>query len=819
MCVFVYLDIYEVRVHEEADLDTKATLSETLEKKLRENKNCFGQFEINDIDWLDFDSARLTFVVNGKVPQASSLLPQGTLFLMCANNHVLHLPISVHVTRINRHSPTFLQSSYQYYVPVSMPVGSVIEVINVVDHDPIIYNSQISLSIIPSKNKDYFSIEHNGTLRVAKPLDQLELYKAINMTLVAMDYGSPQLFTATNITIIPVTVSEPMNVRVNFANSQYQIFEWDQPVYGSPDSFQVILFHNNLTIQQKNVNASKRNILFMLPLDAMTDYHVEVVAVHITGQSRSRRHKFNIQTNPIKCNGICSAGGSPMCFYSQFMRPRQYEDETGPHCVCYHGFTSRQCDVRQYCHEDVIDTAYGRMKWPSRAVNHTVELECPYSSDGEKTHRKCLWNANKRIPKWQPISETDICRKQSSVLIHLGVLANYAEKNAQTISGIEAVQRFLKSVLKFPAFNASAGNFDNEIAQNVAFVLDIVLSRNISELKGNTSELASSLLLYTQQFATKLPINHGVESRNGGIQFKTFEWVADALSFGTKVGPNCFLQMPTSYKSDVVRSVCIKNTTFYDPNHNSLPIFNVFSDLHSKLPSSHRLKVGIKVPSKEVNYTCAYFNEKTKEWSRSGMTVIDRQFEDSFILCESNQLGIFTLLPESYFENKSSYLSLLLEYLPLFTNATFVICSLALLFIVLIQKLGDPAFIFLLLLTIFIHIMQIVLITVSDYSNIQKYDKHCYLACQFALISISILVAFINNAIYIQNKEISDHTDNSTTNTSPAPISFSTTYGYAESVTSASSKDNATYRPGIDTIDLYPNMWKSVKRGPLVSLV
>ncbi|CEF59330.1 Cadherin domain and Fibronectin, type III domain and Immunoglobulin-like fold domain and Cadherin-like domain-containing protein [Strongyloides ratti] len=754
-------DIYEVRIHEDAEIGSKGTLNEALENELHKNKNCFGQFEIDDVDWLHFDSTRMMFIVDGQIPIASSILPQGILFLMCASNHMVNLPISIHVTRINRHQPTFSQKNYEFYVPLTMPVGSVIEQINVVDHDPIIYNSQISLSILPSKYKEYFDITKNGTFIVNKPLNNLQIHKLFTLQIIAMDYGSPQLFSTAKITIIPVTVSQPINIRVNYANSLYQIFEWDFPMYGTPTEFEVEVSYKNITLQKKNVSGTRTKTLFKLNLDSNNDYNFQVIAIDNQGESRSRIHKFKIQPNTISCQGSCGEGGKPMCYYNDYMRLEQYQDSDGLHCLCYHGYTSIQCDVKESCPEEIIDTPYGRIEWLKTIVNETIDVECPYSSDGDKIKRKCQWDSSKKIPKWEQISDNDSCRKQSSVLIHLGVLANYAQKNGQTISGVEAIQRFLRSILKFPAFDSTKTYFDNQVATHVAHVLDILMTRNSSDIKGNITLLSNSLQTYINQFTRKLPISYKVTSNQNRIQFNTFEWIDDKLNHGTNVGKDCYLKIPSSYKNDVIRSICIKNTSYYDKNHLSLPILNVFSDHHTQLPIGHLAVVGIRKPNKDVNYTCGYFNLKTNEWSKNGLYIVNHYYpDDEFIYCETSHLGIFTLLPENYFDNKFFTITKLFNILPIITNATIIICSLTLLFIVYFQKISDPAFTFLLIFLILTHLLQIAIISIPEYESLQKYDNIIYIIFQICLTSTAMLVAFINNTIYIQCSDINKDINN-----------------------------------------------------------
>lgn len=57
---------------------------------------------------------------------------------------------SIHVTRQNRHPPKFFADSIQFYAPVILNMKSEIGRLHVLDNDPIIYNSQIQLSILPN---------------------------------------------------------------------------------------------------------------------------------------------------------------------------------------------------------------------------------------------------------------------------------------------------------------------------------------------------------------------------------------------------------------------------------------------------------------------------------------------------------------------------------------------------------------------------------------------------------------------------------------------------------------------------------------------
>jgi hypothetical protein len=73
--------------------------------------------------------------------------------------------------------------------------------------------------------------------------------------------------------------------------------------------------------------------------------------------------------------------------------------------------------------------------------------------------------------------------------------------------------RFLSTLLQFPAFklNIHSAHFDAKIAEHVAQVLDVLVSRNFSALEGNNNDNSSLLLKkqiidYTKEFSRRLPV-------------------------------------------------------------------------------------------------------------------------------------------------------------------------------------------------------------------------------------------------------------------------------------------------------------------------
>ncbi|KIH53301.1 hypothetical protein ANCDUO_16573 [Ancylostoma duodenale] len=119
----------------------------------------------------------------------------------------------------------------------------------VYDNDPVIYNSERSLSF--TEDQPLLTVHSDGTLNLKEELSSQVAFKPIKMQastslvrlrdVLAIDYGSPQLFSIANLTIVPVTVSQVQNLRVNVATEEYQIFEWDSPSYGHPEKYRLTI--------------------------------------------------------------------------------------------------------------------------------------------------------------------------------------------------------------------------------------------------------------------------------------------------------------------------------------------------------------------------------------------------------------------------------------------------------------------------------------------------------------------------------------------------------------------------------------------------
>lgn len=96
-----------------------------------------------------------------------------------------------------------------------------------------------------------------------------------------------------------------------------------------------------------------------------------------------------------------------------------------------------------------------------------------------------------------------------------------------TASGFSAVQRFLASILKFPAFDQNVTNvqFDEKIAEHTVQVLDSMLGRNLKDLPGNVTHSRRELARFLSEFSHRLPTPYTLESPTGGLQMRSQHWV------------------------------------------------------------------------------------------------------------------------------------------------------------------------------------------------------------------------------------------------------------------------------------------------------
>uniref|UniRef100_A0A1I7SFW5 GPS domain-containing protein n=1 Tax=Bursaphelenchus xylophilus TaxID=6326 RepID=A0A1I7SFW5_BURXY len=680
------------------------------------------------------------------------------------------LTFSLHVTRRNRHPPKFSSDHYKFYAPVSLRPGLEVGRVVVTDNDPIIYNSQLQLTVIPMDSDpslaNYWALHKNGSLNVRKSMKSgLKLYKNYELKLVAFDYGSPQLFSVAKLTVIPVSVSAPRNVRVNIANRIYQIFEWDAPEFGVPQSIRIEIHRGNDVMHTFEVDGEENVALSRANFQVGPEYRVIVAAVDSNGHTPAEPYKFNLLEDDLLCRGRCADGGRPMCYYGREHKIVQFTDINGPHCLCYDGFSGHQCDVVEKCTAERSIETFGSVDWPSTAVNQSAAILCPYNADGTQLERKCTWDNT--LARWENVSYNEVCKKQSSILVHLGVLANYVQRPDQTSAGFNAVQRFLDSILRFPAFqkNVTSSHFDEKIAEHTIQVLDSMLSKNLGDLPGNVTQSRIRLQTFLTNFGRRLPTPYSLESPQNGLQMRSQHWIAGAETFPTKMGDKCYIHLPRAVRSATTLFVCMKNNTIYSiPEATTtaqIPALVIESgDANDPLISgSDKTLIALRPMAPNYfqpsfNYTCAFFDQKFGGWSIDGVTVLSRNFEDGMVLCETTHFGVFTLLPEHLFNSKSDVINDVMNILPIVTSFVAVIVTMFLLLISICQKASDPALCVFLFMVLVVHSAHLFVLVAPNFFNIRHLDQPIYFALQFAMLSVGALIALINSSVYAKIVEL-----------------------------------------------------------------
>uniref|UniRef100_A0A915EP53 Cadherin domain-containing protein n=1 Tax=Ditylenchus dipsaci TaxID=166011 RepID=A0A915EP53_9BILA len=408
-------DYKAIRIYEGAAPGTKATLNEAFDKVLRQTKNCFAQLETTDpnLDWLEFDSALLMFMTTSEVPFSSNEPHQAILHLMCASNKMRSIHFSIQITKRNRHPPKFLSDTYHFYAPASLKLNTEVGRVHVVDHDPIIYNSRIHITVVKAppvgpasalrgglssrggQSSDeidaHWNVFNNGSIMVAQMMTDLQLYRPYTLKLLAVDFGSPQLFSTVNVTIVPVSVSQPHNLRVNVANLEYQIFEWDSPTFGIPEKYRLSISKASKVLYTQDVDAGENIVMSKMHFPAGPEYSATITAVDVEGEAPSEPHVFML-----------------------------INTET--------------------CATEKAIESYGGVAWPMTPVNQSSTILCPYNSNGEVIRRKCVWDERLDVARWE------MC----PTMIHLGVLANFAQRNEQTVSVSRQFNAFWTLCFSFP---------------------------------------------------------------------------------------------------------------------------------------------------------------------------------------------------------------------------------------------------------------------------------------------------------------------------------------------------------------------------------
>lgn len=752
---------YELRIYDGASRGTRLTMGIELQRRFETLKNCFGQLE-TDVEWLEYQSAKNAFYTASDLPTvkpAGDL--DGTLHLLCTGNRMHSLHFRVHITHRNHHPPTFSMPEYRFFAPITLTVGSQVGKMEVQDNDPVIYNSERSLSF--TREEPLFSVQSDGALILREELAGQIAFKPIRMEVLAIDYGSPQLFSLANVTIVPVTVSPVQSLRVNVATEEYQIFEWEAPSFGHPEKYRLTIAKGESMHYEEELDARRTVALTKVAISPSGNFTFKVAAVDGNGETPSEWQRFTVFQNDLTCDGECASGGVPLCYYGAFNRLEQFVDSRGAHCQCFHGFVGVGCDKTDNCQPEKTVDSYGGLDWREASANATVQVPCPYNteSDKQKVERACEWNKQLGRAVWARQKEMDKCKPQSSVLTHLGMLGTFA-LNANGVSTIHTVARFIRDLLTVPAFSTdptATAHFDQKIAEQAALVIDSVLQIDFDSLQGNTSLAKTEMWSILSEFSARLPAPFTLVSPDLGLHMKAMQWVKDSENFDTVLGTKCRVKLPVSESDHIVRSICMANASLFDVISSENPVLSLKLDTMEHVYFS-KMIIMLKPKDFLHNYTCVYYDAAEGGWSTRGIKRIDVNYH-GFVKCETNHMGVFSLLPETFFFDADDAMRDLGILLPTVTTFISMICSIFLLFMAAVQKNQsvDFALLVYLFFVFMILVVHLVILIAPQVGDPFSLSPALHLILQFSIISVTatlFLVVSSIRAVLMSHERVKD---------------------------------------------------------------
>ncbi|PAV79973.1 hypothetical protein WR25_15595 [Diploscapter pachys] len=751
-------ELYELRIHEDAEKGSRLTMGPEMQKRIEKMGGCFGQLD-TDIDWVEYRSSRSAFYISTPIPTHAIKKKTdhiGILHLLCAGNKMDSIKFRVHITHRNHHPPLFRNSEMHFYVPVVAPVGSTVAHIEVTDNDPVIYNSEKTLSF--TKEQKLFRILPDGSLILMENLGLQIPYRPIKMQLLAIDYGSPQLFSLANLTVTPVTVSEVKNVRVNVATEEYQIFEWDVPLHGIADKFRLAIRKGDSLIYEEEVDGRKTIAMTKMLISSADSFSYQVTAIDINGQTPSEWQRVVGLQKDVHCSGECATGGLPLCYYGPFNRLEQFSDNRGSHCLCFPGYVGVGCDRIDRCQLEENSLAnradqseYGRVIWPEANANATVTVPCPLSLPQERqvVVRDCKWEKEMGRAVWQQPVQKDKCKSRVSLLTHLAMLTAFAE-NGRTVSVINTVTRFIRDHLTVPAFSQNATRsaiFEQSVANEMMKVLDSVLKTDFDSLQGNTSLAKEDVFDLVRDFSRRLPVPYSMASLT--LFIKSIEWIKRAEPSDNLIGAKCRVKLPSLDSDIVVRSVCFLNgSSIFGPLDVNTPVLHLETD-EAELTSFPRITIVLKWPNNGENYTCVRYDDSDNSWSIKGIRLITHN-HGGFVKCETNKLGTFSVLPDRLFIQPATLVEDLFSLLPTVTTFVALICSVFLLFMAAIQKNQpiDLALLFHLFFVFMIHLAHLMMTIAPQVGEPFDFSPALHLVIQFCVLSVSATLCLVLISIH-----------------------------------------------------------------------
>ncbi|CAI4227526.1 unnamed protein product [Auanema sp. JU1783] len=731
-------------------------MSSELQKEIERTKSCFGQLE-TDIDWIEYRSSRNAFYTT-KVVHSSRNAPDyiATLHLLCTGNRMHSIDLRVIISHRNHHAPTFLKQNYNFYVPISSAKDSLIAEIQVTDNDPVIYNSERLLTF--TKEEKMFEINGNGSIFLKTSLENEVAYRPIRTQVLAIDYGSPQLYSIVNLTIVPVTVSAVRDLSVNVATSDYQILQWDLPSYGHADRYRLIIRKEHEIVYEDELDGTKTKVLTKVSIASEGKFSYQLISMDASGQTPSDIQYINVIHKDLTCAGECSRGGSPLCFYGKYNRIEQFHDEHGAHCLCFPGFSGISCSNVATCMMDKTISAYGGVDWPEVSTNITSKLHCPYNmmDDSIYLERTCLWDKNFNQAIWSRISGEDQCKTQRSVLTHVGVLGTFLG-NAHSVSTINTVAKFIKDLMKVPAFSLDKthAHFDQKIAEDVTRLIDILMPLKIDRMSGNATLAKTYMFSAILELSKRLPVPISLSSPEHTVEMKALDWPKHVDNYGLLLGTRCRVNLPRIYDSRVIRALCMTNSTLFEIVNTRDPIVVLSTDSKpgefEPVENLGKITILLKPSNKYENFTCVRYEPSINGWTPEDVFQVHHSYH-GFVKCEVSRFGIYSILPEKMFEESNSMTDIS-ALLPSVTTICSIMCSIFLLFMAAAQRNQtiDVALLVFLFFVFLLNITHLVMVIAPQVGDPFAITPALHLLMQFSILSISsslyLVIASIRDVI------------------------------------------------------------------------
>ncbi|KAE9420100.1 hypothetical protein Angca_001476, partial [Angiostrongylus cantonensis] len=205
--------------------------------------------------------------------------------------------------------------------------------------------------------------------------------------------------------------------------------------------------------------------------------------------------------------------------------------------------------------------------------------------------------------------------------------------------------------------------------------------------------------------------------------------------------------LPSLNADHVVRSICMANASLFELVNSQNPVLSLKFD-SAGLVYFSKMVIMLKPKDFIHNYTCVYYDENEGGWSTRGIRRVDVNYH-GFVRCETNHVGVFSLLPENFFFSGDGAMRDLSVLLPTVTTFISLICSVFLLFTAAIQK--NKSLDFALLVHLFfvfmVHIVHLVMLIAPQVGDPFSLTPALHLILQFSIISVTTTLYLVLTSI------------------------------------------------------------------------